>query len=85
MTAYTVVWIPRAEDQLAQIWLDATNRRAVNDAVIAIDALLSRDAPQRGDAEHEGFRRLRVPPLTVLFDAREADRVAEVVAVKRTG
>ena len=40
---YTVEWLPIAEDQLAGIWLKATDRNAVSAAVHAIDALLERD------------------------------------------
>jgi hypothetical protein len=37
---YTVLWEPSAEAELAQIWLDAADRRAVQEAADRIDSTL---------------------------------------------
>jgi hypothetical protein len=83
MTRYTVIWLQRSLDQLAQIWLEAHDRPEVTAASAAIDSELADEPARKGKEESEGLRRLRVPPLTILFGVREPDRMVEVVAVKR--
>lgn len=41
---YTVNWRSKAQDELARIWLRASNRRAVTDAANRIDRLLKHSA-----------------------------------------
>jgi hypothetical protein len=41
---YTVVWLLQAENELADIWNNASDRQAVADAADRIDWHLSRDA-----------------------------------------
>jgi len=82
--SFTVVWLQTAVDQLAQIWLDGTDRDLVVDAVEAIDSLLSNDpsAVQTTDLA-EGLRALTVVPLRVIYAVREADCIVEVATVRR--
>jgi plasmid stabilization system protein ParE len=42
MTPYTVEWTSTAEDQLADIWLLASDPQAVTTATAAIDSLLAK-------------------------------------------
>ena len=81
MTRYTVTWVPNAQDELAQIWLDAPDRQAVTAATHRIDRELAEDAPTKGTEVSEGLRELIVPPLKVLFTASEADRLVVVAKV----
>lgn len=78
---FTVVWLDEAMDQLAQIWLDADDRAQIASSSNTIDALLSINPAMQGEVVAEGLRKLRVPPLSVLFSVREADRVVEVANV----
>ena len=78
---YTVVWTPTAERDLAQIWLLATDRKAISAASNRIDALLSRDAGSRGYPVFDTVRELIMPPLGVNFDVSEDDRLVYVLAV----
>lgn len=41
MTRYTVVWVKSAQDELADLWLDAPDRNAIRVAVHAIDQELA--------------------------------------------
>ena len=41
---YSLVWVESAEQDLADIWMNAPDRAAVNAAVLAIDAELAVDA-----------------------------------------
>jgi mRNA-degrading endonuclease RelE of RelBE toxin-antitoxin system len=83
MTRYTVVWLERSQNQLAQIWVDGPDQKAITDAADKIDSELAYDPDTKGTKETEGLRRPRVPPLTVLFEVRTEDRIVEVGSVKR--
>ncbi len=83
MTRYTVVWPQGAQDELAEMWLSSADRTAVTAAVDWLDRELAEDAPSKGIELREGLRALFVPPLRVLFAVREADRVVEVLRIRR--
>jgi hypothetical protein len=82
MTRYIVTWIESAQEELAQIWIDAPDRQAVTAATHAIDKELVEDAATKGSELREGLRELTVPPLRVLFLVREEDRLVEVSKVR---
>ena len=79
---YTVLWSENAENQLAETWLTAPDRRAVTQAQADIDAELAHVPLQKATHVAEGLYRLRIAPLQVLFDVSEADRLVRVVAVR---
>jgi hypothetical protein len=81
---FTVVWRQTAVDQLTEIWLAASDRPSINDAVSVIDALLSQDP--LGDLTSdlaEGLRTATVLPLRVIYAVAESDRVVDVATVRR--
>jgi plasmid stabilization system protein ParE len=82
MTRYTVVWVRSAQDDLANLWLNAPDRNAVTTATHAIDQALGENAPSKGSDLREGLRSLFVPPLRAIFTVREDDRIAEVLRVR---
>ena len=57
------------------------DRGAVAAAADAIDASLEQDPLSEGESREAGTRILIVPPLAVLFDVLEQDRVVSVWAV----
>jgi hypothetical protein len=79
---FTVVWLPAAKGQLADLWVNGPDRQAVADASNAIDRLLRIDAHLRGLPFFER-RILAVAPLAVIFDVSQDDRLATVADVKR--
>jgi plasmid stabilization system protein ParE len=79
---YTVVWQPLAEQKLAAIWTDASDRKAVTSAANAIDRLLQLDPELKGESRSGSERVLIVPPLTVAFEIREPDRMGRVLSVR---
>ena len=83
MIRYTVTWHREAEEELAELWLFASDRNEVTAAVQAIDLALASDAPSTGEVVAEGLRCFTAPPLRVLFATQEADRVAQVEIVRR--
>ena len=84
MIRFTLIWSNEAQDQLAQIWLDAPDRKSINDAANRIDALLQYDPHTKGEPVTEGLRSLDAPPLRVLYSVAESDRLVQVVLVRHT-
>ena len=82
MTRYIVVWVQSAQDELADLWMNAPNRNAVTTAAHAIDQGLGEDARDKGGELSEGLRSLFAPPLKAIFTVREDDRIVEVLRVQ---
>jgi plasmid stabilization system protein ParE len=82
MTRFTVVWKRDAEDDLAQIWLGASDRSAVSTATSAIDRALADDPEIKGAPIAEGLRRLVVPPLIAVFWISADDRRVHIDAIR---
>jgi hypothetical protein len=80
---YTVVWKPDAEQELARLWNEATDRADVTAAADEIDVLLRYDPETKGEARFEDVRILLVPPLAVYFKVSPDDCLVEVAAVWR--
>jgi plasmid stabilization system protein ParE len=78
---YTVDWIPEAEDDLADAWLNAHDPNAVTDAQARIDRLLARDPVNSGKQVHEGLYQIVDAPLTVFYSVDPARRLVEVSRV----
>jgi hypothetical protein len=76
---YTVLWLERAESELATAWLEAPNRSAASAAANAIDGDLRVDPGLRGESRPAGYRILLVSPLGVLFRIEPQDRIARVL------
>jgi len=47
---YTVVWTTSARNELNEIWVKATDKRAVTDASNRVETLLKYDADKKGEA-----------------------------------
>jgi hypothetical protein len=80
---YTVTWTKAALNELADIYNNASDRRAVTDASNRIDRELRNDAHQKGHSLQGGRRFLRVPPLLVAFTFSQDDRMVSVLKVLR--
>jgi hypothetical protein len=78
---YTVVTAPVADDQLAEIWLKATDRQAVADAFDRIEFSLKIDAHLQGQEHPNGWRVITVTPLAVAFRVSEGDRLVRILSV----
>ena len=83
MSRYTVVWSQQAIDNLAQLWVEGTDRNEIAEAGNAIDRELAVDPANKGIAVRECLRSLSVPPLRVLFEVEEPDRLVKVVTIRR--
>ena len=79
---FTVVWKPRAENELTELWIAASDKNLVAHAAHQIDSEL-RDGPLEVGESREGkFRILCVLPLVVSYEVIEADCIVRVVRVR---
>ena len=71
-----------AKNQLAAMWVERKNRRAITLAANAIDEELIFDADLKGTPQPDRLRSLHIPPLQVLYAVREPDRIVEVLLAR---
>jgi plasmid stabilization system protein ParE len=82
---YAVVWTKAALDQLAEAWVNAADRAAVQRASNRIDALLG-SAPRAHGESRGGNDRLRFePPLAVYYRIDDSDKKVFVISVGLAG
>jgi hypothetical protein len=65
MTVWTVVWLPDAENELAELWINSSDRDRLTAAADQIDKILRHDPEAIGESRAHGRRILIVPPLAV--------------------
>lgn len=78
MKRYRVAWRRSAHDALADAWIDAADRGAVNAAVEAIEEKLAENPTEFGDQSVEGLYLLSQPPLRVAFTVDERSRTVTI-------
>jgi len=79
---YTVASTAVADYQLADIWLEVSNRQQVSDAFDRIEASLKHDAHLQGCEHPDGWRVLAVSPIVIAFRVSEADRLVTILSVQ---
>jgi len=77
-------WEADALAALAQAWMQADDRNAVNTAQAELDLQLSRDPVGNGTYLHEGLYKVTLPPLTLFYSINQTERIVEVVQVQYT-
>jgi hypothetical protein len=77
---YTVVWVPDALVELADIYNNAPDKAAVTNAANQIEFALAHAPDQYGDP-YNGDRLYRVAPLEVVYTISEDDRLVRVLQV----
>jgi plasmid stabilization system protein ParE len=78
---FTVLWTPAAEQELAAIWLAASDRTGVTAAANAIDRLLAKEPEAVGDLRFDTVRTLGIPPLGADYEVLAEDRLVYVLSV----
>jgi hypothetical protein len=79
---FTVVWLPGPESDLLNLWLEADDRKNVEQAANWIDRQLRIDPLQKLTPIDELFF-VRRDPLVVLCEVRLDDRLVTIVEVHR--
>ncbi len=80
---YTVVWIPKAQDDLTAIWLNAADRATISKAANSLDRELTQNPAAVGESRPSGRRIAYCLPLGIRFRVLEDDRLVRVLAVWR--
>jgi hypothetical protein len=80
---FTVRWSQPALNQLATIWVQATDRMVITTTVNRIDRRLRRDPEDESESRDAGRRILLEAPLGVTFSVRQDDRTVSVLTVWR--
>ena len=78
---FEVRWVDAATNELAEIWIRSSDRKAINDAANVIDRLLRSDPQDVGESRDDSERIAFVPPLVVRFQVSEDDRLVLVLDV----
>ncbi len=84
MNGYTVEWLAVALNELATLWLQAADRRAVTAAQNEADRLLAQDPHGNGRYLSEGLYHIAVRPLVVSYTIDPARRVVQVTWVAQS-
>ncbi len=79
---YTVVNTPIADQQLAELWIQAIDRQRVADAFDRIEAELKRDPHSLGRFHPDGWRVVPLPPIVVAFVVNDDDRLVKVLSIE---
>ncbi len=82
---YTVTYKPSAEQELADIWMNAPNRQAVTEAAHRIDFLLKTKPHEQGESRDGNTRIMFERPLAVDFEIHDEDCRVEVLKVAWIG
>ena len=78
---FTVTWLPSAEQELASIWMAASNRDAVTQAAYVVDQRLKTDPENEGESRTKDRRILFCKPLGVLYRVLGDEQVVQVLHV----
>jgi hypothetical protein len=79
---WTVVWRPPTEDNLADLWVDASDRNAISQAADTIDQILRSDPYAFGESRSGNTRILIIEPLAVVYDVLPDDCLVMVTSVR---
>ena len=80
---FSVVWLPVAEQQLAEVWVRASDKAAVTNATSEIDRVLRLNPDRVGESRPDGRRILLESPLGVVYRIDYTNAVVRVVSVWR--
>ncbi|MBL8800243.1 MAG: type II toxin-antitoxin system RelE/ParE family toxin [Planctomycetia bacterium] len=83
MSAYAVELTPEAENNLIEIWLDATDRVEVTESETAIHGLLRSDPIGQGVPVAEGLYKIVRGPLVAFYSVDDAQQRVEIDRIWR--
>ncbi len=77
MSPNSVELTPEAEDNLADIWLEADDRQAITEAETAICSLLRSDPAGSGASVAEGLLKISYAPLVAFYSIDHGQKLVE--------
>jgi hypothetical protein len=78
---WTVVWLPAAEHELANLWLKSSDRRAIAEAADWLDHALKHDPEHVGKRTGDGWFLTHRDPLAVAYKVIPDDCMVRVLQV----
>ena len=81
---WTVVWHAATQDELAELWLAASDRADLTRAADLIERRLRRDPYSFSESRDDTSRIMIEPPLAVAYDVSDDDCMVTVWAVWRS-
>lgn len=78
---WTVVWLPQAEQELADIWTNSTDQSKVALATYEIETLLRFNPSGVGGSRDDGRRDIIRRPLGAVYKLFPQDRIVQVQRV----
>jgi hypothetical protein len=84
MMPYTLAQLPQVRNEMLSIWLAASDKQAVTDAMAQIEQLLW-FAPDSVGSECGDHRELTIAPLTVAYLVSPDDRQVVLLQIRNTG
>ena len=78
---WTVIWMPVAQGELADVWMASSERMGVTHASNRIDHLLAGDPDAVGDVIFDTLRALIVSPLGVEYEIDADDCQVRILSV----
>ena len=82
---YSVIWVPSAEQELAAIWLAATDRNAVTRAAHLVEQRLQLDPANEGESRPKNRRITFEAPISLVFSVHVQTRTVRVLRVRSFG
>lgn len=79
---YTVIWGHSAEQRLAKLWLETSDRQALSRAANEIDMKLKHDPIAEGESREADRRLLLVPPIAAYYRVVPDDRIVHVLTIR---
>ncbi len=80
---WKVKWAVAAEDSLAQIWIDSTDRNRVSEAAKMINTLLIYSPEKYLESLPEGLSFIDIPPLRAYLEVDVTQHEINVVGLGR--
>lgn len=84
MNRFTVVWWPKAQDDLAALWLRAARRQLITADADELEQHLRESPTECGEESDGGIYRVDLRAIRVYFRVSELDRLVEVLGVAAT-
>lgn len=83
MSRFRLYWQPGALDDLADIWMKASDRAAVNLAIDLLEAQLAENPTVWGKELSEGLYQISIQPVRLLFTLDAKGRIVKVLHAQR--
>jgi hypothetical protein len=83
MNRFRLYWQPRALDDLADIWMKASNRAAVNLSIDFLEAQLAENPAVWGRELSEGLYQIAIQPVRLFFTLDVNQLIVKVLHAHR--